>query len=78
MKKDRLLEYAKENDHVVNIWITSKSKIRDKLIELSIMKEKSLSFTCYLEFEAKSQQTRGTEDGNNANDIASEGKNISI
>ena len=50
MKKEGLLEYATENGHELNIFDKfEKSKIKSKLIEMSIKNERSLSFATYME-----------------------------
>ena len=50
MKKEGLLEYATENGHELNMFDKfEKSKIKSKLIEMSIKNERSLSFATYME-----------------------------
>ena len=50
MKKDRLLEYAKENGHELNLFDSKypKSKIKSKLIEMIMKNERSLNFATFM------------------------------
>ena len=50
MKKDRLLEYAKENGHELNLFDSKypKSIIKSKLIEMTMKNERSLNFATFM------------------------------